>query len=105
MNKEMNKDWQPYFSKVIITLNTVKNNEVLQLNDSMLDEVQTVLAVGDSASNYTKVGQEVLLDIDKMQVQEKQEDGSYKLRIKIEPIEFNDQKCAIVEDRMFKARR
>lgn len=96
----------PLFSKVVITLNTeeVKEGEI-QLNQSIMSEIQFVIAAGEMVRSV-EPGQMVLMDLEKLTVQERVDSDTDQTRgrIKIDPLTVNGVTYAIVEDRFIKAK-
>ena len=97
---------QPLFGKVIITLNNLESDGGLVLSDNILSDRQYVISKGDNVTAVS-VGQEVLIDIDKLMVAVKTETvDAYQtqMQVKIDPIEVDGVTYAIIEDRFIKAK-
>lgn len=99
---------EPLFNKVVITLNNMEEDGALILSENVLSDKQYVVAGGFTFKDTTvSPGDEVLIDIEKMMAPVKTENTNayeVKMQIKIEPIEFNGNNFAIIEDRLIKGK-
>ena len=98
--------WKPSFNKVIITLNMVAEDGELQLSNTMVDEIQYVVAAGEMAEKQFPAGSKILLDLEKMmfKVPDPQDQTQVIHQIKLEPIVVDEVTYAIIEDRLIKAK-
>ncbi len=98
--------WEPTFSKVIITLKTDSPDSDLELSNNTMSEVQYIVKAGPSAKQYFNTGDKVLIDLEKMLVQERSTEDTrdFVKRIKIDPVEYNGITYGIIEDRFIKAK-
>jgi len=97
--------WEPTFNKVIITLNTVEEDDELQLSQSTMSEVQYVIAVGPYVRDI-KVNDKVLIDIKKMVKNEINPHDTHETYpvVNIDPIEHNGVTYAMISDQLIKAK-
>lgn len=105
---ELIKDFplEPLFNKVIITLNTVEFDEGVELSHTVLSDVQYVLSKGGSVPSALKLGDKVIIDIEKLMVTVNDNNSNVEetsKRVKIDPVEVNGVQYAIIEDRVIKA--
>lgn len=98
-------EYEPLFNDVFITLNTESVDGALVLSENIMSEKQFVIAKGSYAKEV-EVGQEILLDLEKMMVLEADPDNPYEKiqRIKLRPIEIEGHTFGIIEERMIKAK-
>lgn len=97
----------PLRNKVVITLNKELIEGTLDLSNSMMSEVQYVIA-GEVIyrDKVVKPGQKVLLDIrGMMKVVRREVNNQYQEveQIELDPLEVNGQIFAIIDDRFIKA--
>jgi imidazolonepropionase-like amidohydrolase len=95
---------QPRFNGVYVTVNSVETYSNLDISDTVLNEVQYVVAVGPVVTDL-KPGQKVILDIEKMMVDVMSETkNSYESvkQVKIDLVEVNGSAFALVNDRVIK---
>lgn len=110
MGKDGNSfKYEPMFNYVIVTLNKEGSDGGLIVSDNTLSEEQYVIAVGETSR--INAGQKVLMNIEKMMVPVKPEDGNSHeavSKIKIEPIyadfEGKEFMFALIEDRYIKSK-
>ena len=104
---EISKEWieQPMFNKVIITLNVETSLDSLDLSDNAMDQFQYIIAKGPNCHNI-EVGDKVRIDLEKMAEKIINPNNQHEqlTSIKLDPIEFNGQIFAIIEDRLIKTR-
>lgn len=104
---EISNEWleQPLFNKVVITLNTDNSLDGLDLSDNAMSQFQFVIAKGPNC-HHIEVGDRVRIDLDKMMSKSINPNNSHEdfTTIKIDPIEFQDNIYAIIEDRLIKTR-
>lgn len=98
-------EYEPLFNNVFITLNTESVDGNLVLSENIMSERQFVIAKG-SHCREVEPGQEILLDLEKMMVQEVDPDNPYEKiqRIKLLPIEIEGHTFGIIEERLIKAK-
>jgi hypothetical protein len=109
-NKEVGKviknfPLTPRFGKVVITLNNMDEDGSVVLSNNVLSDVQYIIAKG-SMVNEVEVGDKVLIDIERMMVPVKQDNGNSVdtvMQIKVDPIEVDGVVYAFIEDRLIKA--
>lgn len=97
-------NWKPLFNKVVITLNKEYDDNDLVFENHFLSQEQYVVAVGTNTHGIEE-GDKVLLNLEKMLIKEPVSDNSYEYvtRVKIEPIEFEGNTFALIEDRVINA--
>ena len=104
---EISKEWleQPMFNKVVITLNTEKTLDSLDLSDNAMSQFQYIIAKGPNCHNID-VGDKVRFDLDKMMKKSLNPNNSHEdiTSIQLDPIEFDGKIFAIIEDRLIKTR-
>ena len=98
--------WEPSFNKVYITLNREEFDGELVLSDNTMAEVQYIVAKGPNV-HWFEVGDEVLIDLDKMTVRERNPEDQYEEieRVKFDPVYEGLQVYALIEDRLIKSRK
>lgn len=97
---------EPTFNKVYITLNNLEPDGVLTLSDNVLSESQFIVAKGPIV-NTLDVGQKVLIDIEKLMALKGYESANQYEQVrevKLDLIEIDGNKFALIEDRMIKAK-
>tara|TARA_R110000851_G_scaffold296262_2_gene451348 strand:+ start:7140 stop:7505 length:366 start_codon:yes stop_codon:yes gene_type:complete len=90
---------QPRRNKLIITVNVDEYDGDVVLSNNSFSETQYVVAVGDFVKDI-KVGDPVLLDLEKMMVSEQSPDNQYESvsRIKLKPVDVNGRMYALIND-------
>jgi len=99
--------WEPTFNKVIITVKTEEPDNNLILSDNTMSEIQHIVAVGPHTTAFFKVGDKVMIDIEKMIINERlnhNDTHETTPRIKIDLIENEGVAYAIIEDRFIKCK-
>jgi len=95
---------QPMFNGIFITTNKLEDNG-LELGETVLSDVQYVVAVGDTAQ--VKAGQKVLIDIEKLMINVQNESTnryeSFK-QVNLDLHEVENNIFALVTDRVIKAK-
>jgi hypothetical protein len=96
---------EPMFNKVIITLNVEEIDNFLVLSDNTMDDRQFIVAKGSHVQNLS-VGDEVLLDIEKMMIKIPNPENAHEMisSVKLDPVMVNGNTFAIIEDRLIKAK-
>jgi hypothetical protein len=100
----LNFPLEPMFNGIYITTNRIEE-EGLELSDSVLSDVQYVVAAGPTSQ--VPAGQKVLIDIEKLMVNSKAEQtNAYEAvkEVKIDLIELSNNMFALVTDRVVKAK-
>lgn len=104
---EVSKEWleQPMFNKVVVTLNTENSLDGLDLSDNAMSQFQYIIAKGTHVRDL-EVGDKVRLDLEKMTERKLNPNNSHEdmSTIKLDPIEFDGNIYAIIEDRLIKTR-
>lgn len=104
---EISKEFieQPLFNKVIITLNSKPSEDALELSDNIMDEVQYVIAKGINCNQF-EIGDKVRIDLNKMMEKNMNPNNTHEdlMTLKLDPIEFDGNVFAIIEDRLIKTR-
>lgn len=99
-------EYEPLFNELFITLNTENVDGNLVLSENVISEKQFVIMTG-SMVREVEPTQEILLDLEKMMVNEVDPDNPYEKiqRIKLKPIEIEGYVFGIIDERMIKAKR
>jgi len=100
----LNFPLEPMFNGIYITTNRIEEDN-LNLSDSVLSDVQYVVAAGPTAQ--VAAGQKVLIDIEKLMVNGRSEStNAYETtkEVKLDLQETNDNIFALVTDRVVKAK-
>lgn len=104
---EVSKEWleQPMFNKVVITLNTERDLNELDLSNNTMSQFQFIIAKGPNCHNI-EVGDKIRIDLEKMMSKSINPNNTHEdlQTIKLDPIEFDDKVYAIIEDRLIKTR-
>jgi hypothetical protein len=97
---------EPLFNKVIITLNTVKFDDGVELSHTVLSDTQYIVSKGGSVPAAIKLGDKVIIDIEKLMVTVNNNNANVEetsRQVKIDPVEVDGVQYAIIEDRVIKA--
>lgn len=91
-------DFVPNRNKLVITLNLIESKDKIVEEESALDEVQYVIASGETA--LYKPGDKVMLDIAKLMTPQRSSiDATNVMNIlQVTPYQFNDNIFSIIDD-------
>lgn len=88
---------QPLRNTMIISVNTDDEDD-LDLEAVGFAETQFVISKGSHVHDTVKAGGRVLLDLEKLSTQIRQDDGEVTFSLKIKPIKVGDRVFGIVND-------
>ena len=89
---------QPTRGKLIISVNTKDEDDAELGEEPGFDETQYVLATSPSPFDGVKPGCRVLLDLDRMSIKTKNEEGDIVFSINIKPVKVGERLFAIIND-------
>jgi hypothetical protein len=97
---------KPFGNRVIITVNRVEEEGEVLTTNNIIAEEQYVVAVGPMAERFVAAGDKVILDLEKMTVRTPVDHDQFQVntQIKIDPIEVDGMRFAMVNDNCFKAK-
>jgi hypothetical protein len=105
--KELVKNFplKPRYSQVIITLNSLEEDGQVVLSNNVLSDIQYVVAKG-SMVNDLSVGDKVIINIEKMMVATRVDNGNSVdtvMQVKVDTIDVGDDTFAFIDDRLIKS--